>query len=49
MGEFYVEIERPSSRELQCAVRFDVFVYVYDFAHLGDVIGRWLAWLALMQ
>ena len=39
--------------ELQCAVRFDVFVYVSDvlcmrgdFDHLGDMVGRWLAWLA---
>ena len=33
-----------------------MFVYAYDvlcmrgdFAHLGDMIGRWLVWLALMQ
>ena len=35
---------------------FLLFVYVYDvlcmpgdFVHLGDMIGRWLAWLAVMQ
>ena len=56
MGWFHVEIERLSSNELLCAVRFYMFVYVYDvlcmrgdFAHLGDMIGRWLAWLALLQ
>ena len=56
VGWVYVEIERPSSHELQCDVRFYMFVYMYDvlcmrgdFAHLGDMIGRWLAWLALMQ
>ena len=56
MGWFCVEIERLSLHELLCAMRFNMFVYVYDvlcmrgdFAHLGDMIGRWLAWLALMQ
>ena len=56
MGWLYVEIERLSSHELLCAVCFYMFVYVYDvlcmrgdFAHLGDMIGRWLAWFALMQ
>ena len=36
--------------------RFYMFVYMYDvlcvrgdFFHVGDMIGRWLAWLALMQ
>ena len=53
---FYVEIERLSSQELLCAVRFYVFVYVYDaicmrgdFARLGEMIGIWLALLALIQ
>ena len=56
MGWFCVEIERLSLHELLCAMRFNMFVYVYDvlcmrgdFAHLGDMIGRWLAWLALIQ
>ena len=47
---------RRMSNELLCAVCFYMFVYVYDvpcmrgeFAHLGDMIGRWLAWLALIQ
>ena len=56
MGWFYVEIERLSSHELLNAVCFFKFVYVYDvlcmrgdFAYLGDMIGRWLAWLASMK
>ena len=43
--------------ELLCAVGLDMFVYVYDVLYMRvispiceiDVIGRWLAWLALMQ
>ena len=56
MGWFYVEIERLSSHELLNAVCFFKFVYVYDvlcmrgdFAFLGDMIGRWIAWLMLIQ
>ena len=56
VGWFYVEIERLSSHELLCAVCFDMFVYMCDvlcmrgdFAHLGDMIDRWLAWLALIR
>ena len=47
VGLFYVEIERPSSHELQCTVRFFMFVYVYDvlctrgdLTYLGDMIGK---------
>ena len=57
VGWLYVEIERLSPHELLCAVGLDMFVYVYDVPYMRvispiceiDVIGRWLAWLALMQ
>ena len=57
VGWLYVEIERLSPHELLCAVGLDMFVYVYDVLYMRvispiweiDVIGRWLAWLALMQ
>ena len=57
MGWFYAAVERLSSYELLCAVCFYMFVLYEngvlcmrgDFAHLGDIIGRWLAWLAFIQ
>ena len=55
VGLFYFEIERLSLHKLICALHFNIFVYVYDvlctrgnFPHLGDMIGRCLAWLASM-